>query len=208
MNMFEPDGRRVIRVRRPALRTTIPAVGAKIIPESTVEHVVGLMIPGKAKGERYAAEFLSSTPLPFQLYFKTCALMRSLNPAFADLWQDVELYEYKNQALRWAFKRLIIFRRPTTIFANETDVGAMIPVSEISDIDKVLFYDSKARRHYIMHAQTAAGILRMALESQDHMFPTPRVPKNPYTNNPFGYGQLSVIYTQLNMRYERFPVVP
>lgn len=205
--------RRVVRIRRPARaglsmlvtpnRTTLDT---KIVPESMSQHITAIAKPSEAPGEIYAAHFLKMTPLPFQVYFRLSALAKPLNPAFMYLWSDVEMYEWKNQHMRWLFKRLLLFRTPLVEAANETDVGAMVPVSEIADYDKISFYDARGRRQYIMHAQTATNIFRMALEHQDHMFPTPHAPRNPYTNSPFGLGQLATIYTQLNLRYERLPL--
>lgn len=204
------SGRRVIRIRRvihnQGQDSQSIQINTKIIPDSLTGHIMALAKPNQTPGEQYAAEFLKLTPLPFQLYFCMSAIAKPLSTSFMHLWSDVEMYEWKNQHIRWMLKRLILFRTHYTDTVNETDVGAMIPISEIPHCDKIYFFDSCERRQYIMHAQTATNILRMALEHQDHMFPTPHGPKNPYTNNPFNIGQLATIYSQLNLRYERLPL--
>lgn len=204
-----PRPRVVVRHRRPA-RVPLPpllsteSLLTKIRPEKTTGHITALA-PPSTPGQAHAANFLQSTPLPYQLYFPVCAIAKPLNPAHMHIWQETYNYEHKNQSIRWTFKRLLMFRSPIAT-ANETDPGEMVPVSEIAEQNKIMFYDACSRRLYIMHAQTATNIFRMALEHQDHMFPTPHAPRNPYTNQPFGLGQLITIYKQLIARYERLPL--
>lgn len=199
----------VVRHRRPAHVPLPPLLTpetllTKIRPEKTTGHITAI-VPPSTPGQAHVATFLQITPLPYQLYFPICAIARPLNPVHMHLWQDTYNYEYKNQRTRWTFKRLLMFRSPVAT-ANETDPGEMVPVSEIPEKNKIVFYDACSRRLYIMHAQTATNIFRMALEHQDHMFPTPHTPRNPYTNQPFGFGQLITIYKQLVARYERLPL--
>jgi len=49
-------------------------------------------------------------------------------------------------------------------------------------------------------------IFKLAILNQENYFPSPHIPKNPYTNQKFTYGQLHNIILQLNYLKKKLPV--
>jgi hypothetical protein len=93
---------------------------------------------------------------------------------------------HENQQLRWCFKRLIQrWRMARFRQANTTDVVTMEEPKQ-----PVFVYDWTTRTKYVFEATTLFRGIRTSLLLADELFPTPKAPKNPYTNQPLTYGQL------------------
>jgi hypothetical protein len=114
-----------------------------------------------------------------------------------------DLFEHwfqRNQAIRWQMKRLLMAHRRRHMDARtigEVDVGTMEPIPANL---LVTVYDWNSRARYRFHADTIHRQIVGSLRYQSLAISLPSAPKNPYTNLSWGFGQLMVIYDQVNRR--------
>lgn len=91
----------------------------------------------------------------------------------------------KNQQVRWAFKRLVAaWRLKHMRRANTEDIATMEPPKK-----PVRIVDWRQRTVYTFEAKTLLRDIRAKLLLNDQLFPTPQLPRNPYTNLPLTLSQ-------------------
>jgi hypothetical protein len=109
---------------------------------------------------------------------------------------DMQNAIYTNQRIRWRFKRLLQrWRLSRFRQANTIDVVTMEEPKQ-----PVYVYDWPTRTKYVFEATTLFRGIRTSLLLADELFPMPKEPKNPYTNQPFSYGQLHFTLNALRER--------
>ena len=102
-----------------------------------------------------------------------------------------------NQRTRWAFKRLHLVwlnkRCERKKIGLDKDILTLEPIQEKN---MICFQCCNSRSIYYFGANTLLKSICSNLEMQVAALPKPTVPRNPYTNMPFGYGQLLSIYNK------------
>lgn len=93
---------------------------------------------------------------------------------------------YKNEAMRWRFKRLARrwLGRKLKVVNTEDLVTCEAPRTCIEIIDW------RNRSRYVFEAHTLFRDIRERLLHSSNLFPIPLPPRNPYTNAPLSFGQL------------------
>lgn len=91
-----------------------------------------------------------------------------------------------NQRLRWTFKRLIQRWRVARLRQANTEDVVTLEVPK----NPVYIYDWPNRTKYLFDANTLFRGIRTSLLQAQELFPTPMMPKNPYTNQPLSVAQL------------------
>jgi len=118
---------------------------------------------------------------------------------------------FKNQRLRWLAYKWI--RNVRCKIMNKRVVGAedMVTLHPIPTESLVSVYDIRARNKYQFHTNTIARAIFNNLMCSSYGIASPQLPKNPYTNVPWSYGQILTIITQVlrNQTYtHRAPSTP
>ena len=136
-----------------------------------------------------------------------CVLIHSMRTAILQSEkqkQDAECLGkafFDNQRLRWFVYRWI--RNVRCKIMNKRIVGAedMVTLRPIPAESLVRVYDIRARNTYQFHTNTIARMIFNNLMFSSYGIAAPQLPKNPYTNVPWTYGQILTIVTQIIRNY-------
>lgn len=104
---------------------------------------------------------------------------------------------FNNQRLRWLACKWI--RNVRCKIMNKRVVGAedMVTLRSIPTESLVSVYDIRDRNKYQFHTNTIARTIFNNLMCSSYGIAAPQLPKNPYTNVPWTYGQILTIITQV-----------
>lgn len=115
----------------------------------------------------------------------------------AEAADQFEATFHRNQWIRWQVRRLAMGIRRRICrrrVLGETDVGTMEPIPHRLC---VRVQDWGTRSVYQFHAGTIHKHITEALRYQTLALSMPKAPKNPYTNLPWSFPQLLVLYEQM-----------
>lgn len=112
-------------------------------------------------------------------------------------------FYFKNQRIRWAFKRLLYLynRRKASkqIFNTECLGGEPIEYKQSISSRRILcLWDMNSKRSYLYRIDDILGILRASILGDEI-----HTPKNPYTNLPFTSTQIREIHLFLQANMDR-----
>ncbi len=128
-----------------------------------------------------ASSFLPSISLPF--------------------YEGLCLSYKKHMKVRWMFKKCINRIRTRNALrrrVGEKDLNTLQSIPDHLTI-RIVDYDSKSV--YMFHVNTAHRCILSSLLYSSYGIASPQLPKNPYTNLPWKYGQMLELCRQINTIY-------
>jgi hypothetical protein len=102
----------------------------------------------------------------------------------------------KNQTIRWALKRLVtlwLVKRCSKKCIGKQDILTM---DTIPERDQIRVHCLKSRCIYMFSGNSLLRLISSNMETQVQSIPHVTLPKNPYTNLVFTYGQIVHIYQE------------
>ena len=124
---------------------------------------------------------------------------RAIHPTFfekrgADTRTDYGI----DRKLRLSFRSFFLLWRHWRYARLPAGPEAQMDPVTLEPIRKpVYLFDHRAKRTFVFEATTLHRSIRSALTFQLYTVSDPKPPKNLFTNTPFSYGQLAVLYSQL-----------
>lgn len=117
------------------------------------------------------------------------------NPLYTNYLDRVHVFYFTNQKLRWRIKRLVNWflrkRCAKRIIGADLDILTLehIPIEK-----QIRMYCFPTRSMYIFSESALLSAICSNLGSQLYSIPNMKRPVNPFTNLPFGYGQMVEMY--------------
>jgi hypothetical protein len=128
-------------------------------------------------------------------------VVRLLYPT--DLVDRVRTTFLSNQRQRW-LAHVVLARLRNRIWRRRTVCNVdLIDLKPVADRDAIFLTDTPNRQIYKFHRRDVYSSLISSLCMCDEMWPCPRPPKNPYTNQELTLAQTIGICQQLNADYTR-----
>jgi len=98
--------------------------------------------------------------------------------------------------LRWIIRKMIFIWRNKKLYTNSSNMHTLdlVPIDELKKENTLYVFYIERQIFYTFHYRNLMNSIRMSLENQEYSFPEPKVPCNPYTNEPFTFKQLISIF--------------
>ena len=114
---------------------------------------------------------------------------------------------YQKLKIRMMMKKIIFRKR--NYYIQNYDYSDQIslslePLTNYSNKDLIKIYDFK--KIWVFTNIDIIRIFRSSIMNQDNFFALPKIPKNPFTNQEFNYGQLHNILKQLKYTSIKIPI--
>ena len=98
--------------------------------------------------------------------------------------------------LRWIIRKMIYIWRNKKLYTESSNIHTidLIPIEELKKENTLCVFYIERQIFYTFHYRNLMNSIRMSLENQEYSFPNPKMPCNPYTNEPFTFKQLISIF--------------
>ena len=127
--------------------------------------------------------------------YESSPILQSSVLKLKDMLQRRNIWFFRNQVLRTAFKRLAqvwLYKKYRVRHLNSVDVATLEEPKK-----PVYIYDARAKGVYMFEAATLRRSINAELSFTDWLFPDPQPPRNAWTNCPFTIPQLLTIRKSL-----------
>lgn len=121
---------------------------------------------------------------------------------FSNLREQLLTAYLKEMKLRTAFRK--VWYRWKIYQMNKKYKQEMDPITLSSPEKEVIVYDFPNKKKYTFDANALARYIETTLAYHQGGFADPQPPKNPWTNQPFSYSQLIVLYDQFKHHGELY----